>query len=168
MKSIPVLIAFLILPFLMSNEGEHEYYVSVTEVEYVQKEQSLQIITQIYTDDFETLIRKRYDDSLTLTSEDESELVAVYMERYLTDKLRLKVNGAEIKFNFLGKEYKEGITYCYLEIENVPAIQSIEVTNQVLFDVFEDQENIVRLKLLNRNKSFLLVPEKDTCMLNFK
>ncbi|MEP5935222.1 MAG: DUF6702 family protein [Winogradskyella arenosi] len=47
-------------------------------------------------------------------------------------------------------------------------MQSIEVTNQVLFDVFEGQENIVRLKLLNRNKSFLLVPEKDTCMLNFK
>ncbi|EPR74207.1 hypothetical protein ADIWIN_0784 [Winogradskyella psychrotolerans RS-3] len=137
-------------------------------MEYAKEQKSLQIISQIFIDDFETLLRKRYDESITLNSEDESESVETYMNRYVTDKLKIKVNGAEVNFKFIGKEYKDDITYCYLEVENVANIKSIAITNQVLFDVFSDQQNIVRLKLLGKNKSFLLVPENDTCVLNFK
>jgi len=167
MKLLHFLIAFLIFPILIGNSHKHEYYVSVTEVEYVKEQQSLQIITQIFINDLETLIRKRYDESITLDVEDESRLVDDYIERYLTDKFKVKVNGGGVSFNFLGKEYKDDIVYCYLEIENVSKVNSIEITNQVLFDILPSQQNIVRLKLLNRNKSFLLVPENDTCLLNF-
>ncbi|QNK77490.1 peptidase E [Winogradskyella sp. PAMC22761] len=167
MKLLHFLIAFLIFPVLIGNSDKHEYYVSVTEVEYVKEQQSLQIISQIFINDLETLIRKRYDESITLDIEDESRLVDDYIERYLTDKLKVKVNGDFLSFNFLGKEYKDDIVYCYLEIENVSKVNSIEITNQVLFDVLPSQQNIVRLKLLNKNKSFLLVPENDTCLLNF-
>ncbi|REE27378.1 hypothetical protein DFQ09_101209 [Winogradskyella pacifica] len=156
------------LPFLISNSNSHEYYVSVTEIEYAKEQQSLQIISQIFIDDFETLLRKRYDESIILAGKDESEKVETYMSRYLTDKLKVKVNDTNVNFKFIGKEYKDDITYCYLEIENVSNIKSIAVTNQVLFDVFSDQQNIVRLKLLGKNKSFLLVPENDTSVLNFK
>ena len=167
MKLLHFLIAYLIFPVLIGNSHKHEYYVSVTEVEYVKEQQSLQIITQIFINDLETLIRKRYDESITLDVEDESRLVDDYIERYLTDKFKVKVNGSGVSFNFLGKEYKDDIVYCYLEIENVSKVNSIEITNQVLFDVLPSQQNIVRLKLLNKNKSFLLVPENDTCLLNF-
>ncbi|WP_458628957.1 DUF6702 family protein [Winogradskyella sp. PC D3.3] len=159
---------FFILPFLIFNSNSHEYYVSVTEVEYAKDQQSLQIISQIYIDDFETVLRKRYDDNITLDIDDELESVETYMKRYLTDKIKIKVNDAAVNFKFIGKEYKDDITYCYLEIEKVSDIKSIEFTNQVLFDVFSGQQNIVRLKLLGKNKSFLLIPEKDTCLLNFE
>lgn len=168
MKSLHILIAFLLLPLLISNNTNHEYYVSVTTVEYSKKEKSLQIISQIFIDDFETLLRKRYDKNITLDTKDEPELVENYMKRYLTDKLKIGVNGSAVNFKFIGKEYKDDITYCYLEIENVSNIKSIEVTNQILFDAFSEQQNIVRLKLLGRNKSFLLVPQNDSCVLNFK
>lgn len=167
MKLLPILIVFLSLPFLISNTNNHEYYVSVTEVEYAKDEQALQIISQIFIDDFETLLRKRYDEHLTLDIEGESDKVDTYMSRYLTDKLKIIVNGDIVNFKFIGKEYKEDITYCYLEIENVSNIKSVEITNQILFDVFSDQQNIVRLKLLGKNKSFLLVPQNDTCVLKF-
>ncbi|MBF8148439.1 peptidase E [Winogradskyella sp. F6397] len=166
MKLVPILIVFLCLPFLISNSDTHEYYVSVTEIEYVKEQQSLQIISQIFIDDFETLLRKRYDEQITLAIKDEAEMVDTYMNRYLSDKLKITVNGEALNFKFIGKEYKDDITYCYLEIENVSNIESIALTNQILFDVFLDQQNIVRLKIQDRNKSFLLVPENDSCVLN--
>ncbi len=167
MKLVQLFFAFLIFPVLLSSDIKHEYYVSVTKIEYSEKDKSLQIITQIFIDDFEKLLRQRYDETITLTEEDESTMVNTYMKRYLADKLNVKVNGTAASFKFIGKEYKDGITYCYLEIEDVLNINSIKVTNQTLFDVFPEQQNIVRLKLKNKNKSFLLLPAKDTCVLNF-
>ena len=145
----------------------HEYYVSVTKVEYSKKDKSLQIISQIFIDDFETLLRQRYDESIELDVEDESKMVETYMRRYLSDKLQFTVNGKPVNFKFVGKEYKDDITYCYLEIENISDVKSIAVVNQILFDAFSEQQNILRLKLKNKNKSFLLLPSKDSCMLNF-
>lgn len=168
MKSIGILIAFFILPFLTSTVEKHDYYVSVTQVEYSKDAKSLQIISQIFIDDFETLLRKRYDENITLDTEHESEIVETYMKRYLADKLKISVNGSSVNFKFIGKEYKDDIAYCYLEVENVSNITSIAVINQILFDAFSEQQNILRLKLLGKNKSFLLVPENDSCVLNFK
>ena len=109
----------------------------------------------------------RYNEDLKLAPDSDANTVDTYMKRYLSDKLELKVNGNPVKFNFIGKEYKDDIAYCYLEVENVSNIRSIEVSNRILFDKFADQQNIVRLKLLGNNKSFLLVPDNDKCMLNF-
>ena len=152
---------------LSSSAPKHEYYVSVTNIEYSEDEKSLQIISQIFINDFEKLLKERYDENITLDSPEESEMVDVYMGRYLADKLKINVNGKSVSFNFIGKEYKDDITYCYLEIIKVRKIKSIEVTNKVLFDVFEEQQNIVRMKMLGKNKSFLLLPDNDKCVLNF-
>jgi hypothetical protein len=168
MKSLKFIVAFLIIPFLFASATLHEYYVSVTTIEYAKEQKSLQIISQIFIDDFEKLIRERYDERITLDTENEPETVNTYMKRYLEDKLKIRVNGTSVNFKFIGKEYKDDITYCYLEVENVADIRSIEVTNQILFDILQEQQNIVRLKLLNKNKSFLLLPQKDSCMLNFE
>lgn len=167
MKSKYLVLTLLLSTLLISSSKKHEYYVSVTNIEYAEKEQSLQIISQIFIDDFETLLRQRYDESITLSEDDESKFVDTYMQRYLSDKLKLKVNGKVLKFNFIGKEYKDDITYCYLEVTNVSKMASIQVSNQILFDVFSEQQNILRLKILGENKSFLLVPDNDKCMLNF-
>jgi len=167
MKSLQLILAFVILTLFTSSSEKHKYYVSVTEIKYAEEQQSLQIVSHIFIDDFEKLLRERYDKSIVLDPDSDSKRVENYMERYLANKLKIKVNDNALHFKFIGKDYKDDITYCYLEIENISEIKSIEVTNSVLFDIFTNQQNIVRLKLLNRNKSFLLIPDNDKCMLNF-
>ena len=167
MKSIYFIFILSVGLTLTSSNTKHEYYVSVTNIEHAKEQESVQIISQVFIDDFERLIRERYDETITLAEDDEPELVDEYMKRYLEDKLKISINGKAYKFNFIGKEYKEDITYCYLEIENIKDIKSIKVVNRILFDILPEQQNIVRLKLNDRNKSFLLIPENDECMLNF-
>jgi len=167
MKLIPFIRALVLFLLFISSSKNHDYYVSVTEIKYVKEQKSLQIISQIFIDDFETLLRKRYDENIVLAPDNDIKNIEKYMQRYIEDKLKIKINGNAVNFNFIGKEYKEDITYCYLEIENISDIKSIEVTNSLLFDVLPDQQNIVRLKLFNENKSFLLLPDNDKCVLNF-
>jgi hypothetical protein len=167
MKSIYIILALLVAPLFNFNNVDHEYYVSVTEVKYAKEHQSLQIISQIFINDFEKLLQERYDDNIKLAPDNDSDTIEKYMQRYIADKLKIKVNDNDVNFKFIGKEYKDDITYCYLEIENISQIKSLEVTNTLLFDILPEQQNIVRLKLLDRNKSFLLQPDNDKCMLNF-
>lgn len=156
-------IAFPLLSFTMI----HKYYVSVTEVEYVEEKKSVQIISRIFIDDFENMLRSRYDKEITLAIENENSTVDYYTEKYLKEKLKIKINDQEVEFKFLGKEYEDDIMVSYLEIENVENISSIQAKNHVLFDVFPDQQNIVRFKIHSKNKSFLLTKDNDKGMLNF-
>ena len=157
----------MITPFHNIDEVKHEYYVSVTNIEYVKEQQSLQIISQIFIDDFEKLLQERYDETVTLAPDNNKDTNEKYMERYLEDKLKLEVNSNPVNFKFIGKEYKDDIAYCYLEVVDISSLKSIAVKNQILFDVFPEQQNILRIKGLGKNKSFLLFPDNDNCMLNF-
>lgn len=166
MKPIKIIVFLLVLP-LISFSVLHKYYVSVTEIEYVKEKQSVQIISRYFIDDFEKLLRERYSSDITLKLENESETVNFYIEKYLKDKLQITINNQPAIYTFLGKEYEDDILLCYLEIKNVPEITSIEVENRALQDVFPDQQNIIKLKVNSKNKSFLLNKENPKGLLKF-
>ncbi len=166
MHRFKLLLLIIILP-LISFTALHKYYVSVTEIEYINEQKSVQIISRIFIDDFESLLRNRYDERLTLAIENEDDLVNYYTEKYLKEKLKITINGQPLEFNFIGKEYEEDIMLNYLEIVNVDNISSIEVTNRILFELFPAQKNIVRFKINSKNKSILLIKENDKGLLNF-
>lgn len=167
MKHIYKLLLFVAIPLVAFNTA-HEYYVSITMIEYVEEKQSVQIISRIFIDDLERLIRERYDSEVTLATEDEPAKVDYYIEKYLEEKITFKINNNDVDAVFIGKEYESDIVYCYLEIENVSSIQSFEISNQVLFDLYSEQQNIVRTKINGKNKSFILIKENDKGLLNFK
>ncbi|WP_338732907.1 DUF6702 family protein [Mangrovimonas cancribranchiae] len=158
--SLPLLLFFLAF-------GMHKYYVSVTQIEYVKEQSSVQIITRIFIDDLENVLKKRYDKNISLKYKNESEKVNYYIERYLKSKMSIKINGEEQMINFIGKEYDVDIAICYLEIEDVKSIKTFEISNEVLFDMFKEQKNVIRTNINSKNKSFILIKENDKAMLNF-
>lgn len=166
MSRLKNLIILLVIP-LMAFTSMHKFYVSVTQVDYIQEKEEVQITSRIFIDDLERLIRERYDESITLASENESGLAEVYIEKYLKEKIGFVINGEPMKMNYLGKEYEDDIAICYLEISGIEAIRSIEITNSVLFDLFEEQQNVIRTKINSKKKSFILVQGNDKGLLNF-
>ena len=146
----------------------HKYYVSLTEIEYVKEERSVQIITRIFIDDFENVLRNRFDEGLTLDTEKENIETNYYIEKYLKDKLKITINLKEFSFDFLGKEYEDDMILCYLEIQNIDRISSIKVENKLLYEMFPDQKNMVRFKIHSVNKTILLIKENDKGVLNLE
>ncbi|APY12054.1 peptidase E [Seonamhaeicola sp. S2-3] len=157
---------FLIIP-LIAFTNIHKYYISVTQIEYVKEEKSIQIISRIFIDDLENVLRKRYNDSIIIDDPQYVKETNKYIEKYLRNKIKIKVNGAETNFNFVGKEYNLDIVKCYLEIKNIENITSFEISNKVLFDMFDDQQNIIKTNINSKQKSFILVSQNDTVVLNF-
>lgn len=166
MKKYKIFFFALLFP-LLSFTILHKFYVSNTLIEHAKEQKAVQITSRIFIDDFETLLRQRYDKDITLTIENEKSTVDFYIEKYLKEKFKIKINGQEVEFNFLGKEYEDDIMLSYLEIENIDNISLIQVTNRILFDVFSDQQNIVRFKMNSKYISRLLTKENDKGMLKF-
>ncbi|WP_343914409.1 DUF6702 family protein [Aquimarina litoralis] len=164
-KQLFILVVFVIT--LSSFSVLHKFYVSVTQIEYKEEEQSLQIITRIFIDDIEEALRKRYDENITLLSKEKETKVEQYLSTYLKQKLRITVNGKEVYYTFLGKEYDNDLVLCYLEVENVSSLETIEVSNLILMDFFEEQQNLIHVKKGKKRKSLILEKERDNGMLKF-
>jgi hypothetical protein len=166
MHHLKQLFLILVVP-LFAFTAVHKYYVSVTQINYVPSEQSVQIISRIFVDDLEKLLRERYDETITLIAINEESSNNAYIEKYLKEKLKIKINGKEVRLTYVGKEYDADIVKCYLEVEGVKKIESIEISNQVLFDLFDEQQNIVKTKIYSNQKSFLLDRSNKLALLNF-
>lgn len=156
-----------VLP-LMAFTAAHKFYVSVTNVDYSEKAQSLQIISRIFTDDMEAVLKARYDFDAGLATGAESEQAVAYIERYFRSRFSVTVNGQEQQFQFLGRRYDKDLLVCYLELPGVPSasLKSVEVYNALLTDLFEEQRNLVHLNILGQKKSFVLNSEGTKGMLN--
>lgn len=166
MKKTQIVLLIALIP-LLAFTSFHKYYISVTEVDYIEKKQSVQLTTRIFIDDFEKVLRERYDENLVLGGKNESQNVDKYIETYLKDKIKVNINGKDMNLIFIGKEYDMDIMQCYIEIDKVKKINSIEITNQVLFDLYDEQQNMVKTKINSKQKSFLLNQGNKKALLNF-
>ncbi len=166
MKFFSLAIIIFALP-LMSLVNLHKFYVSVTQIEYVEKQQSIQIISRIFIDDLERDLRKNYDKGITLAIPNESKKVDTYLAEYLKQNIVVKINNQQQQLKFLGKVYDGDIAKCYLEIEAIEQISIFQISNSVLFNCFAEQKNIVKTKIYAKDKSSIQTLKNPITILNF-
>lgn len=160
-------IILLLFPLLISSTA-HKFYVSTTTVEFVKEKEVIQIITKIFTEDIEQALQARYSPTVSLDSKKETETDVVLLKKYLLQKIKIKVNGNPVVINYIGKEYDIDITKIYFEIENISELQSIEIENKVLFDMFSEQQNIIHLKTDKISSNLILDKANPKGVLNFE
>ena len=164
---------FLLLPLamllLLSFTSLHKFYVSVTNIAYSEKDSAFQITSRIFIDDLDRLLLERYDVNAQLDTPDESKMADAYIEKYFRSKFVVEFNGEPATYTFLGKRYDTDVVICYLEIPNVKLseIKTMSVQNEILTDLFDEQQNVVHIKWKENKKSFVLIKEKNKGMLNF-
>jgi hypothetical protein len=167
MSKLKIICLFLILP-LCAFTVAHKFYVSVTNIEYFEKEDALQITSRIFIDDFEGVLEERYDITAQLATPNEIADVNVYIEKYLKARFLVELNGEPVELNFLGKKYDNDMMICYLEIPQIgfQNIRSIQIQNELLMDLYEEQKNIIHFRIQGKKKSFVLIRESNKGMLN--
>ncbi len=159
-------ILLLVIPIFLS-QTSHKFYVSTTSIEYVKEKQVLQIITKIFTEDIEQALQQRYSSSISLDSNKETESDEEYLKKYLLKKIKINVNGTPVSLNYIGKEYDIDIAKIYFEIENISELNTFEIENIVLIDMFSEQQNIIHLQTSENRRSLFLDKNKPIGMLNF-
>ena len=145
----------------------HKYYISLCEIEHNEEQNTLQIIVGLFIDDLEYTLNKNHKKTLNLATKQEIENIDEYYQSYLNKHFKITVNNSLKPYIYIGKEYDDDIVRFYLEIANIEKIKSIEIINNLLFKDFEDQQNIVKIKVNRIHKTFYLTTKNDKGLLNF-
>lgn len=158
---------FLLLIVPLLSFAAHKYYLSLTKIDYIKESKSLQITMRIFIDDLESTLNKIYNKPFELDTKTELEDANIYIEKYLLKQFIVSINGSKTKYNYLGKKYENDVVYLFAEIENISEIKSIQITNRTLMDAINEQQNIIKLNVNNKKKSFILTNNNDNDLLNF-
>lgn len=156
----------MVLP-LMAFMGVHKFYLSVTEIEYIKEQKTLQVITRLFADDFEDVLQARYDKSVKLGKDVEAGEVDKFIERYFSDKLQIRLSDESLHLNFIGRRYEDDLIICYFEIEEVPNFKKLSITNDLLIELFPDQKNLVHFTKDKETESLMLLKDRTSGTIHF-
>jgi hypothetical protein len=133
----------------------HPYYVSTLEIDYRPDRAALQITMRVFTDDWQLMLNTHYDKALRLDPDTDEEQMVTHSTDYLQQHLELNLNGTDVTPSVLGREYQDDQLVLYLEVAGVAELQTLVVSNRILFSELEGQQNIIRIKTPTKRKSFL-------------
>lgn len=103
-KFVVLLLLLPLVAFTM-----HKYYISLCEIEYVEEQQSIQIVLGMFIDDIEFTLNKNHTTKLYIATPDEVSNIDGFYEKYLNEHFKIKINSKWLSFDYIGKEYDDDI-----------------------------------------------------------
>ena len=146
----------------------HPVHISVTKINYNEKSKSFQIVSRIFVDEMELGVRgqlKKQD--LDILEPKNGSTTEALIQNYFAQHFKIKIDGKSVKQNFLGFEKEDVSFVCYIEIENVKKIKTLEVMNDVVTEIHDDQSNLVHVTYKGPVKSVRLTREKVSEIFKF-
>ncbi len=132
----------------------HPFFVSMTEVNYVPKEKTMEVSVRIFTDDLENTIKNLHKDyPLDILHPKDSTFVNKWIDQYVKSRLQVRVNNVVRPMQFIGYEEQSESIWIYFEIKNVPEPKQVHVFNTLLYDYKKEQINMIRFKNGSKEKS---------------
>ncbi|WNM19208.1 DUF6702 family protein [Flavobacterium capsici] len=158
--SFGILMFFLISSFII-----HKFYVGMFQLEFVPQKKELQITTRLFIDDLNEALKKKFHKKTFLAEENESKEDVVLLQKYFSEKFKIQINGQTKSYVFLSKEIENNVLICYFKIKDIQKINSLEIENSILTDLFPEQQNIIQFNDNGKKSSLLLTDETIKGML---
>ncbi|MCY7349443.1 MAG: hypothetical protein LH606_02085 [Cytophagaceae bacterium] len=146
---------FWLFPLLFfAGVQRHDFHTSLTEMRLNPKQKTIEVSIRVFTDDFEKALTKaNTGQPVKLEAKDRHDAL---VDRYLKQHFTLTLaNGQRRIHQYLGKEFEVDATWIYLEIPFHESLIGTKLQNDVFFDLFDDQTNLVNVIYPNDRKSFL-------------
>lgn len=151
----------------------HPIHISISEVNYSEKDKSLQIMHKIFVDDLEDHIEEIQkaagkEVQLRLNTPKELSDSDLYIQKYIRDYFIIKVDGKVYSGSYLGKEYETDAVWIYVEIPKLKRPKTIDISDLVLMDFHLDQQNFVHFKIADQKKSLRFQKGKEQQQVKFE
>ena len=140
----------------------HEFYVSVSYMEFDPKRKAIEVQKKIFFDDLELAIKKKNQLTNFDILNSNKEIVNQNIKNYLQENIDFIINGKPLDINYLGHEYINGTINCYFEILKLKKIKKLIIKDSSLFASFKDQENLIYFETLNDLQTIRLKNPNDT------
>lgn len=151
-KKISILYIFLFFIFSFTKEF-HPYHVGSVEFNYNSKSQTFQIAGKFFLDDLENGLKEKYGKSVHFNDKKYETEINILLQKYCNDYLKLKVDNQFLKINYVGYEEDQESVNIYLESEKVNSPKKVETAVSFLYNLFDDQMNIVHIIINGQRKT---------------
>ena len=105
----------------------HPLHVSVTEIEYDEKEKELEIMMRVFIDDLETTMRKNLNQPELDILEPKGITVDQMMKDYLAKHFKVTLDNKAQVTNYLGHEREGDAFIFYVGVSKVKKWKTIQV-----------------------------------------
>jgi hypothetical protein len=146
----------------------HPIHVSVTEIEFDEKDKALEIMMRVFIDDLELALKNKLNQPELDILEPKNGLTTNQMvSDYLQHHFKITLDNKAQKINFLGLERESEAFIFYIEVSNVKKWKTIQIQNDILTETHDDQSNLVHVTVRKNVKSLRLTRNTPVDKLTF-
>jgi hypothetical protein len=122
----------------------HPLFISVTEMEYNATDKTLEISCKVFTDDFEKGLAKATDTRVDIYNPKDKAVLGKQIAAYISRHLQVKTDGKLLNLEYVGYELEEQSTWSFFQVNKLAtAPQKVEVTNNIFYEMYDKQINII-------------------------
>jgi hypothetical protein len=141
----------------------HPFHVSVIEINHNATDKTLEISCKIFTDDFEKVLAKNYKAKTDLINPPNKTAMDTLVQKYILSHLSIKADGRPLAIQYVGFETETEAVFSYTEVDNVSAVKKLDVSTNIMYDMFDDQVIIIHTVVGGKRISNKLeYPNKET------
>lgn len=135
----------------------HPYHVGSVELNYNSKSETFQISAKFFLDDLENALKEKYDRTVHFNDAKYAQEINQLLQKYCDEYLKLKADNKFLKINYLGYEEDSEAVNIYLESEKTQNPKKVETAVSFLYNLFDDQMNIVHIIVDGKRESDRLI-----------
>ncbi|WP_317130674.1 DUF6702 family protein [Echinicola soli] len=145
----------------------HPFYISVTDINYNEASQSLEIAQKIFWDDLEVALGNEAGKSVDFMDPQDPDELSLMIKNYLLKHNMISVNGKKASLEYLGFEVEEDAAWFYLEAKGISKPGEVEISNEILISDYPDQRNMVNFYVDGEPKTLILYGDNESGRLEF-
>jgi hypothetical protein len=146
----------------------HPLHVSVTEIEFDEKDKALEIMMRVFIDDLELTLRNDLKQpELDILQPNNGMTIDQMVRGYLKDRFKISLDNKVQKVNYLGHEREGDAFIFYIEVSNIKGWKTIQILNSIITETHDDQSNLVHVTVRDKVRSLRLTRDTPVDKLTF-
>jgi hypothetical protein len=143
----------------------HDFHTSITRMDFNAKDKAFEVSIRVFTDDLEKTISLENSGQkfIILNNDKNNPTIEKYIRKHFN---LLNTQKQKRSYNYIGKEQEADATWIYIEIPLTDSPTGLTLQNDIMHEVFEDQINLVNLKLNTTKKSYIFKKNEPIQALN--
>jgi hypothetical protein len=152
---------YLFLGLILSSFVIHKFYVSIYQMNYNADKKRIEITSRMFLDDLNTVLQKNHKKEFTFGSNKESDADVAILKQYIKKHLVVSVNGVRKDIVFISKEIDGHELVCYMKINEIEKIKTLDIQNNSFFELNDEQQNIIQFKSKGKKQNLVLTKKQS-------
>jgi len=151
------LLILFTLTFAITGFKDHEFYVSITEMNV--KSDTLQMSIKVFTHDLEEVLKDETGTTVFLDNTSDSDKAFRVIRDYCSKNLVVSNAGKKYSIQWVGHEYEADVTWIYAYAIINPESSLLFVRNTLLTTDKRNQHNMIHFTHNNETRSSICTAE---------